>query len=262
MDSIQGKLILSMCEIQANRQESLIQSKLYREGLVPVCRVMPGKAEWSRIPLKCFNTGENDKNIKFSFRYTFPEGAERVYFAYTFPWSLNDNNKFLDKLIAKNAHREDIYIKREVATLSFEGRPMDMLTITGSNGKLEEREELIPGLFPNSDPSKRPLKFAQKKYIWVSSRVHPGEIAASHMLNGFLGMLLSDPSRDVRVKLALHHFVFVIVPMLNPDGVYRGHYRTDTHGNNLNRCYLNPDPKTMPTIYAADKIIESTPLSH
>lgn len=116
---------------------------------------------------------------------------------------------------------------------------------------------MIEGLFPNSEPSKRPCKFDRKRYIYLSSRVHPGEVAASHMLNGFLGHILSDPNKDIKVKLALHHFVFIIVPILNPDGVYRGHYRTDTHGQNLNRCYLNPNPHSEPTIYAVDKLIES-----
>lgn len=159
--------------------------------------------------------------------------------------------------MAKNALRDDIYLKRELVTKSFEGRPMEMLTITGIGGKLEEREEMIEGLFPGSEPSKRPYKFEKKRYIYISSRVHPGEVAASHMLNGFLGHILSDPSKDIRVALALHHFVFVVIPMLNPDGVYRGHYRTDTHGQNLNRCYLDPSRLTMPTIWAADQIIDS-----
>lgn len=224
---------------------------------MPVHRVIPGKSEWARLPTKCFNLLENERGIKCSFRFTYAEGCDRVYFAFTFPWSLNDNTKFLDRICAKNAHREDIYLKRETVTHSFEGRPMEMLTISGSNDKLAEKEDMIPMLFPGGDASKRPYKFRNKKYVYVSSRVHPGEVAASHMLNGFLGYLLSDPNRDMRLKLILHHFVFVIIPMLNPDGVYRGHYRTDTHGNNLNRCYVNPDRQTQPTIYAADKIIES-----
>jgi hypothetical protein len=62
-----------------------------KEGLVPVFRVMPGKAEWARIPQKCFNTSENPRNIKYSFKFTFPEEVQRVYFAYSFPWSTNDN---------------------------------------------------------------------------------------------------------------------------------------------------------------------------
>ena len=38
-------------------------------------------------------------------------------------------------------------------------------------------------------------------------------------------------------------------------GVYRGHYRTDTRGANLNRYYLNPDPELHPSIYAARSLI-------
>jgi murein tripeptide amidase MpaA len=42
--------------------------------------------------------------------------------------------------------------------------------------------------------------------------------------------------------------------MLNPDGVYRGHYRSDTQGNNLNRVYINPCYKKQPTIYATKQL--------
>ena len=38
--------------------------------------------------------------------------------------------------------------------------------------------------------------------------------------------------------------------MINPDGVSRGHYRTDSHGYNLNRFYDAPDPTEHPSIVA------------
>ena len=50
-------------------------------------------------------------------------------------------------------------------------------------------------------------------------------------------------------------FVFKVVPMLNPDGVYRGYFRSDTLGQNLNRYYIDPTPDRQPTIWAVKKAI-------
>lgn len=43
--------------------------------------------------------------------------------------------------------------------------------------------------------------------------------------------------------------------MLNPDGVFRGHYRTDQFGVNLNRVYLDPDHGLHPTIFATQRLL-------
>jgi len=43
--------------------------------------------------------------------------------------------------------------------------------------------------------------------------------------------------------------------MLNPDGVAAGNFRHDLHGNNLNRCYVNPDPAIHPSIHGLKEML-------
>ena len=86
-----------------------------------------------------------------------------------------------------------MYIHREVLYYSRERRPMELITFTGRHKMLTEREDLIEGLFPesNGDPNSRPYKF-DKPTIFLSSRVHPGETPASHVLNGIWNFLTNE----------------------------------------------------------------------
>lgn len=57
------------------------------------------------------------------------------------------------------------------------------------------------------------------------------------MLFGMLDFVMSD---DPVAKTLRDTIIFKFVPMLNPDGVYLGKYRTNSFGHNLNRFYSNP----------------------
>ena len=122
---------------------------------------------------------------------------------------------------------EEIYIHREVLYYSRERRPMELITFSAKNKMLDDREDLIEGLFPDAqgDASTRPFKF-DKPTIFISSRVHPGETPASFVLDGIWKFLTNEKSEQARILR--ERFCFKVVPMLNPDGVYRGYYRLDT----------------------------------
>ncbi|KAG5185340.1 hypothetical protein JKP88DRAFT_262697 [Tribonema minus] len=165
-----------------------------------------------------------------------------------------------------------IYYHREALAASLEGRRLDLITVSDCTGIQPAREayfERHHGLFPEGaadggaspetapEPaavSQRPFKFAGKQVVFVSARVHPGETPSSFVLQGVLEFLLRQS--DLRAAALRRRYVFKIVPMLNPDGVWRGHSRHDTLGKNLNRFYTSPCPRAQPTIFAVKKLLE------
>ena len=62
----------------------------------------------------------------------------------------------------------------------------------------------------------------------MSARVHPGESPSSYAIEGALRFLLDE--KDCRSYLLRKNFLIKIIPMLNPDGVFHGMFRTDTNG--------------------------------
>ena len=110
---------------------------------------------------------------------------------------------------------------------------------------LTKREQYFnSNLFPLRASKKRSMRFpCHKQIVFISARVHPGEATSSYALRGILKFLLNKyyitnnfPTQaltlsreDKRAEKLRNLFVFKIVPMINPDGVYHGHYRMDIY---------------------------------
>uniref|UniRef100_A0A3B4ZUN1 ATP/GTP binding protein like 4 n=1 Tax=Stegastes partitus TaxID=144197 RepID=A0A3B4ZUN1_9TELE len=62
----------------------------------------------------------------------------------------------------------------------------------------------------------------EKKLVFLTARVHPGESPASFVCQGVIDFLVSQ---HPVAQVLRDHVIFKIVPMLNPDGVYLGNYR-------------------------------------
>ncbi len=108
--------------------------------------------------------------------------------------------------------------------------------------------------------------------VFITARVHPGESPASYVCQGLMEHLMSDTLEGELLReniifkignfcefsiLCYTDFVGFIdaVPMLNPDGVYLGNYRSSLMGFDLNRHWADPSPWAQPTITATKKLV-------
>lgn len=101
----------------------------------------------------------------------------------------------------------------------------------------------------------RPEDIAVRRAIVITSRVHPGESQASFIMHGILEYLVSE---NEGAKYLRNHFVFKIIPMLNPDGVIVGNYRCSLSGLDLNRQWIDPSSKRCPEIFSTKNMMRKT----
>lgn len=62
----------------------------------------------------------------------------------------------------------------------------------------------------------------------MTARTHPGETYGSWMMDGFLKFITSNDPIAINLRKII---VFKIIPMINPDGVIIGNYRSCISGN-------------------------------
>lgn len=75
------------------------------------------------------------------------------------------------------------------------------------------------------------------------ARTHPGESNSSFAMEGFLKLLFSSDPVACHLR---QQFSWLIVPMMNVDGVICGFYRPNLLGDDLNRIWITPDSKSHP----------------
>lgn len=103
---------------------------------------------------------------------------------------------------------------------------------------------------------RKPQKMDSKNFIRVIvllARSHPGESVASFVCQGYLEFLLS--SHPIATMLR-ENFVFKIIPMINPDGVFLGNNRCNLIGQDLNRAWNIATEFSHPTIVATKNLLK------
>lgn len=159
-----------------------------------------------------------------TFTYEYMYENDTVYFAYCYPYTYTDLQDDLNKV--SNDLVKSTFVKRSLLCETLAGNKCEFLTITSKQN---------------------PENMAKRKGVVITARVHPGESVGSWMMKGALDFL-TDPN-NLEAELLRQHFVFKVVPMLNPDGVINGNYRCSLAGCDLNRRWKQPSKVLHPTIY-------------
>ncbi|OAF69171.1 ATP/GTP-binding protein-like 5 [Intoshia linei] len=251
--SVTGVPIGSM--VQFNIMNLNRHGKLFGQGFAPVTRTIPGKLGWERVSSRVVYDFISSETKILTFHHKFTAALKSfTYFAFTYPWSYEKCQTQLEKLDRKYANCKlgEIYYYRELLCLSKGGNRIDLITISNFSKLTECEDRIDKRLFP--EPKPRCQTFRDKKVYFLSARVHPGETPSSFVYKGFIEFLLREnDERSVKLR---KRFVFKIIPMLNPDGVKCGHYRTNLEGINLNRMYMGiPDFEKYPSIYAVKSLL-------
>ncbi|XP_021922718.1 cytosolic carboxypeptidase 6 isoform X2 [Zootermopsis nevadensis] len=203
---------------------------LFREGMTPLVK-STSRPKWQRIPNKYvyyYRSPEHQNHYVLSFAFGFDREEDVYQFAFNYPYSYSRCQAHLQLL----ERRQVPYIKRELLTNTVQQRRLDVLTITNPS---------------NMKPGNK-----KQHVVVVLSRIHPGESPTSFVCQGLIDFLVSNHP----IAVALREYVtFKIVPMMNPDGVFLGNYRSTLMGFDLNRTWHQISRWGHPTLYAVQAMV-------
>lgn len=234
-------------------------ARLYRNGMKPVWRAGASQLQWTAVDDYSFHLINDDRDGELSFFIMPKSSIETIHVAFCVPYSYGDLLCHITQwhaLVKRSAC--NIRFEERVLCRTLDERKLHLLIITSQTEKVGGKQQA-----QQLDSRGRPIQQAGatpyssfssgKKVVLISGRVHPGEVTASHAVHGIVSFLLSH---DPRAATLREHFIFFVVPMLNPDGVARGHSRLDQNGLNLNRCYNDPNPATQPTVHSLRNVFD------
>ncbi|KAF7391837.1 hypothetical protein HZH68_011380 [Vespula germanica] len=170
--------------------------------LFSVAEAQLGRPSWVRTGTdicyyrNCYQRPTKGKNyLTTSFTVIFPHAYDVCYLAYHFPYTYSQLMTNIWKW-TKKLSPSNVYFRAESLCESLNNNENPVLTIT------------------SPDTKNNPIQ--NRKVIFLTSRVHPGESNASWVMHGTLESLLSNSTYATSLR---DDYVFKIVPMLNLEEV-------------------------------------------
>lgn len=203
---------------------------------------------WNGCELSTTRTNSDDSGAQkekpsqtfytLSFTYDVKVDDDIVYFAFSYPYSYSLLQRFIGN-IETDPLRTSL-MRRRLLCKTIAGNRCDVLTITAPASSSDE--------------------LCRRPVVIITARVHPGETHSSLIAHGLVDFLTRshcDEAKQLRAR-----YIFKIIPMLNPDGVINGCYRSSLAGCDLNRVWRNPDESLHPTLFHTKAMIRRLQRNH
>ncbi|XP_023245193.1 cytosolic carboxypeptidase 6 [Copidosoma floridanum] len=212
------------------------KSNLFRRGMTPLVKSST-RPKWQRLPstqVFYYKSNIHQDHYIMSFTFSFDREDDLYHFALSYPYSYTRHLVYLDNLKARYP-----FLEREIVTSSVKKKKIELVTITDKkkNDVFCKRQEQ-----------------QVSKMVVIIGRMHPGESPSSFVCQGALDFLISN---HPIARILRNNVVFRIIPMLNPDGVYIGNYRSTLIGSDLNRSWNRMSMWTQPVLMATKTLLQS-----
>uniref|UniRef100_A0A1B0CAC9 Peptidase M14 domain-containing protein n=1 Tax=Lutzomyia longipalpis TaxID=7200 RepID=A0A1B0CAC9_LUTLO len=208
------------------------KKNLFKDGMTPIVK-SSGRPKWQRLP-KCdvfhYKSPIHQNNYVLSFAFAFDREDEVYQFALAPPYSYSRLQSYLSVLETKFPENR---FQRTTVCHSLQNRKLELLTI-------DHVEK------PDKVDSKNKLRV-----IFILARIHSGEPPASFVAQGLIEFLIGN---HPIAQILRTNFIFKILPMVNPDGVFLGNNRCNLIGQDMNRTWHVATEFSHPTLWAIKKL--------
>ena len=166
---------------------------------------------YARVPTSAVPVLQGSTMHRFTL--VVPPGTPAIRLAKYFPYSVARKDLWLLSLVGHPRVRSIVPLGA-----SQQGRPIHKI-------------ELTDGSVPD----------AGKTRVWIHAGIHPSETTSYFTVEGFVQWLLSG---SPEAEVLLDHALVELCPMVNPDGVFLGNYRTNANSSNLENEWAAPYAST------------------
>ena len=225
---------------------------------------------------------KNNSNYNaLTFSIEFPCNYDSVYLSLGYPYTYSRALSLCKYIFDTSAHNKLIINKKLCNTIN--GNEARYMIITSddlnSDKKIVKKERLLGQTSIKANTitldklavaentysfgsnrnltnfTEAEMNILRKKQIYIiGARVHPAEFPSSFVIEELILNLISDSDDAEKLRSQI---AFVIVPMINIDGVIAGNSRCEVSGVDLNRVWNEPSKILHPTIFYYKRLIKN-----